>query len=243
MITSVLFYVFSTILIFASVQVVTAKNPVHAVLFLVLAFVTSTCLWLMLCIEFLALLLIVVYVGAVMVLFLFVVMMLDIDVEVMRAGFWKHLPLALLLGLIVLVEIIMVLVSKPIVILPHMATHAVPGIGSNISNSNQLGWTLYTQYSYPVELASMILLLGLVVAVALTLRKTEKNAKYQNIAKQVAVKSQGRIELVNMKCENNIDAVIDVSSHLDQSGVKNNTNSNTNSNINSTNITKQQEQQ
>jgi NADH-quinone oxidoreductase subunit J len=199
MITSVLFYVFSGILILSALQVVTAKNPVHAVLFLVLAFVTSTCLWLMLNVEFLALALIVIYVGAVMVLFLFVVMMLDIDLETLRTGFWKNLPLALLLGVIVLVEIVLVLIKNPLIILPHEAAQIVGGIGSNVSNANHLGWVLYTQYSYPVELASMILLLALVVAVALTLRKTDKNAKYQNIAKQIAVKASDRLELVNMQ--------------------------------------------
>lgn len=204
MITSVLFYVFSAILILASLQVVTAKNPVHAVLFLVLAFVTSTCLWLMLNVEFLAISLIVIYVGAVMVLFLFVVMMLDIDVETMRKGFWKNLPLALLLGLVILVEIVLVIVHKPIVLdsisgYTGITNNDISLTSNNLSNSNQLGWVLYTQYSYPVELASLILLLGLVVAVALTLRKTDKNAKYQNIARQVAVSKVGRIEMIDME--------------------------------------------
>ena len=116
MLSTVLFYVFATILIFAALRVITAKNPVHAVLFLVLAFVTSSCLWLMLNVEFLALTLIVVYVGAVMVLFLFVIMMLDIDTETMREGFWKNLPLALILGVVVLVEMVLVLISHPVVI-------------------------------------------------------------------------------------------------------------------------------
>ncbi|MCE2706113.1 MAG: NADH-quinone oxidoreductase subunit J [Proteobacteria bacterium] len=199
MLTSVLFYVFAFILVFSAISVVTAKNPVHAVLFLVLAFVTSSCLWLMLNVEFLALILIVVYVGAVMVLFLFVVMMLDIDVETMRKGFWKNLPLAIMLGIIVLVEMLVVLINKPMVInnIPDLAN-------SSISNANQLGWVLYTQYSYPVELASLILLLGLVAAVALTLRKSEKNAKYQNISKQVAAKASERFEMLNMPSEREI---------------------------------------
>lgn len=195
MVQTVFFYVFSAILILAALKVVTAKNPIHAVLFLVLAFVTSACLWMMLNVEFLALTLILVYVGAVMVLFLFVVMMLDIDIETMRKGFWKNLPLALCLGLVILVEMLMVIISKPIVVYGATPEHlAVP-------NANHLGWVLYTQYSYPVELASLILLLGLVVAVALTLRQSGKNAKYQNIAKQVAVTSVGRIEMVKMQAE------------------------------------------
>jgi NADH-quinone oxidoreductase subunit J len=195
MLQTVFFYAFSVILVFSALQVILAKNPIHSVLFLVLAFVTSACLWIMLNVEFLALTLILVYVGAVMVLFLFVVMMLDIDIETMRKGFWKNLPLAICLGVVILVEMVFVLVKKPVVIYQmSQANDAVP-------NSNQIGWVLYTQYSYPVELASVILLLGLVVAVALTLRSSGKNAKYQNIAKQVAVTSVGRIEMVKMQAE------------------------------------------
>ncbi len=195
MVTSVFFYLFATVLILSALRVITAKNPVHAVLFLVLTFVTSSCLWLMLNVEFLALSLILVYVGAVMVLFLFVVMMLDIDTETIRSGFWKNLPLALLLGLVILTEMVIVLVTKPIVITGNYAAPVDP----SVSNGVELGWLMYTQYSYPVELASMILLLGLVVAVALTLRKTNKNGKYQNIAKQVNTESKGRVRMVKMK--------------------------------------------
>lgn len=195
MITNIFFYVFATILILSSLRVITAKNPVHAVLFLVLAFVNASCLWLMLNIEFLALTLILVYVGAVMVLFLFVVMMLDIDRETVRKGFWKNLPLALLLGVIVLVEMVLVILVNPLV--PVEASQLV-ATSQSINNSTQLGMVLYTQFSYPVELASMLLLLGLVVAVALTLRKTDKQAKYQDIRRQVAVKAKDRIELVKL---------------------------------------------
>lgn len=194
MVTSVFFYLFATLLILSALRVITAKNPVHAVLFLVLTFVTSSCLWLMLNVEFLALSLILVYVGAVMVLFLFVVMMLDIDTETIRSGFWKNFPLALILGVVVLTEMVVVLVTKPIVLTGNLAP-----VDSNVSNGVELGWLMYTQYSYPVELASMILLLGLVVAVALTLRKTNKNGKYQNIVKQVNTPSKGRVKMVKMK--------------------------------------------
>ena len=194
MVTSVFFYLFATILILSALRVITAKNPVHAVLFLVLTFVTSSCLWLMLNVEFLALSLILVYVGAVMVLFLFVVMMLDIDTETIRSGFWKNLPIALVLGLVVLTEMVVVLVTKPIVLPANQAP-----VDPTLSNGVELGWLMYTQYSYPVELASMILLLGLVVAVALTLRKTNKNGKYQNIAKQVNTPSKDRVTMVKMK--------------------------------------------
>ena len=200
MLTQVVFYVFAVILVFSALKVISAKNPVHAVLFLVLAFVTSSCLWLMLNVEFLALVLIVIYVGAVMVLFLFVVMMLDIDLETLRHGFWKNLPVALLLGFIVAVEMLLVIITKPIILL--VPEEALSSSMANIDNSKELGWILYTQYSYPVELASLILLLGLVVAVTLTLRKSDKNAKYQNIAAQVDVNAKvGRIKLVKMKAE------------------------------------------
>ncbi len=195
-IVSVLFYVFAAILLFSGFRVITAKNPVHAALFLVLAFVTSACLWMMLNVEFLALTLILVYVGAVMVLFLFVVMMLDVDLESLRKGFWKNMPLALVLGVVVLIEMLLVIVKNPVV-----TSVANVDPESKISNANKLGWVLYTQYSYPVELASMILLLGLVVAVALTLRKTDKQAKYQNIGAQVAVDSKTRFTMVKMAAE------------------------------------------
>jgi NADH-quinone oxidoreductase subunit J len=195
-VTSILFYVFSVILLLSGLRVITAKNPVHAALFLVLAFVNAACLWMMLGAEFLSLTLILVYVGAVMVLFLFVVMMMDVDLEALRKGFWKNLPLALVLGVVVLLEMLIVMLKNPVV---TEVANADPV--SQISNSNKLGLVLYTQYSYPVELASMLLLLGLVVAVALTLRKSEKDAKYQNIAKQVATDSRTRFTMVKMDAE------------------------------------------
>lgn len=195
-VTSILFYVFSVILLLSGLRVITAKNPVHAALFLVLAFVNAACLWMMLGAEFLSLTLILVYVGAVMVLFLFVVMMMDVDLEALRKGFWKNLPLALVLGVVVLLEMLIVMLKNPVV---TEVANVDPV--SQISNSNKLGWVLYTQYSYPVELASMLLLLGLVVAVALTLRKSEKDAKYQNIAKQVATDSRTRFTMVKMDAE------------------------------------------
>jgi len=199
MLNNVFFYVFATILIVSALRVITAKNPVHSVLFLVLAFVSSSCLWLMLDAEFLALVLILVYVGAVMVLFLFVVMLLDIDVETLRQGFWRNLPLALLLGGIMLVEMVLVLITKPVVIVNS---------SSKMNNdSAQLFWTLYTEYSFPVELASLILLLGLVVAVALSVKSGNKNTKYQNIAKQHAATPKNRLKIVKMQFET--DEIID----------------------------------
>ena len=198
MITSILFYIFSGILILAAIGVVSAKNPVHAVLYLVFSFVISAMLWLMLNIEFLALSLIVIYVGAVMVLFLFVVMMLEIDKMALRSNFWKNLPLSIIIGLIVLAEIVLVLLKNPIVI-PTVINNT-NNIGNNpaYQNANHLGFILYTQYSYPVEIASIILLLGLVIAVALTLRRNnDKQAKYQDVASQVKVSSNtDRLELI-----------------------------------------------
>ncbi|MFN7094033.1 MAG: NADH-quinone oxidoreductase subunit J [Burkholderiales bacterium] len=197
MVSVVLFYSFAAILVLSCLRVVTAKNPVHAVLFLVLAFVTSSCLWLMLNVEFLALALILIYVGAVMVLFLFIVMMLDVDTETLRKGFWKNFPLALVLGVIVLAEMLLVLLTKPLVI--SNSTLATDQMHNQ--DINQLFWLLYTQYSFPVELASLILLLGLVVAVAVTLRPSNKQAKRQIIAQQVAASPKGRVEMVNLKAE------------------------------------------
>lgn len=195
-INSILFYVFSAILLFSGLKVISAKNPVHSALYLVLAFITASCLWMMLGAEFLSLTLILVYVGAVMVLFLFVVMMLDVDLETLRRGFWKNLPLALVLGVVVAVEMLLVILRNP---MTDVVVNAEPV--TTLSNSNILGWILYTQYSYVVELASMVLLLGLVVAVALTLRKSDKAAKYQNISKQVAVDSRTRFTMVKMDAE------------------------------------------
>lgn len=191
-----IFYLLATILLIAALGVVTAKNPVHAVLSLVLTFATSSCLWLMLNVEFLALVLILVYVGAVMVLFLFVVMMLDIDIEQLRKGFWRNLPLALILGMVIEIEMILVLVTKPINLLPvHEIQHST--LNTSMSNSYQLGLIMYQEFSYPVELASLLLLLGLVAAVALTLHhRSTKRGKYQNIAKQVMVNAKDRVKLI-----------------------------------------------
>ncbi len=199
MITNLLFYIFATILISSAICVIVVKNPVHSVLYLVLTFVTSSCLWMMLKAEFLSLALIVIYVGAVMVLFLFVVMMLDIDSENIKEGFFANLPLAITVGVIVLGEIIIALYGRPII------TENINNINQNISNANQLGFELYTHYSYPVELASIILLLGLVIAVALTLQKTDKKAKYQNINKQVMVNSKDRLVLLDIKNNTAVD--------------------------------------
>ena len=195
MITSVLFFLFATILIFSAFRVITAKNPVHSVLYLVLSFVTSSCLWLILNAEFLALSLILIYVGAVMVLFLFIVMMLDINIENLRSSFWKNLPTTIIVGLVILVEmIIIILRNKDNIDINNNTDNMLP----ILNNSTEIGLLMYNKYSLPIELASILLLLGLVVAVALTLRKTIKGGKYQKISEQVNVNAKDRLKMIKM---------------------------------------------
>ena len=190
-----LFYVFAAILLGAAIGVITSRNPVHSVLFLVLAFVQSAALWLMIDAEFLALALVLVYVGAVMVLFLFVVMMLDIDVEQIRKGFLRYLPVGGALALIVVVEIAHVIWfrSQGLAFLSTPQPHP-----ADYSNTKELGAVLYTQYVYAFELAAVILLLAIVAAITLTMRK-RPGLKVQDVAKQVAVRRQDRVRLVKME--------------------------------------------
>ena len=187
------FYVFAFVLLYAAFRVVTARNTVHAVLHLMLAFSQASALWLMLQAEFLAIALVLVYLGAVMVLFLFVVMMLDIHIDTVRRGFWKNFPLAATLGAIVALEMAAVLLSGfRLSEAPAMATGAVP-----VDNAKALGILLYTEYLYPVQVAALILLVGLIAAIALTLR-ARKDSKYQNPADQVRVKARDRVTVVKM---------------------------------------------
>jgi NADH-quinone oxidoreductase subunit J len=192
--STVVFYVLSAIMLGAACRVITAKNPVQAVLFLVLAFFTASGLWVLLEAEFLAITLVLVYVGAVMVLFLFVVMMLDIDVEKLRQGFWGHFPLAGTIALIMAGEMVLILGSPEAGLpsykaqLPHAASY---------SNIRELGLQMYTQYLYPTELASLVLLLAIVAAIALT-QRNRKDSKYIDPAVQVAVKSSDRVRIVKM---------------------------------------------
>jgi NADH-quinone oxidoreductase subunit J len=190
------FYVLSAIMLIAALRTITAKNPVHAALFLVLAFFTTAGLWMLLQAEFLAIVLIMVYVGAVMVLFLFVVMMLDIDVARLRHGFWSYLPLGSAIGLLMVAEMALVLSGK------YFSSEALPGqtMPAGYSNTKELGRLLFTEYVYPFELASVILLVGLIAAVMLTLRQ-RKDTKSQNPAEQVAVKRNDRVRLVKMASE------------------------------------------
>ncbi|MGE5468001.1 MAG: NADH-quinone oxidoreductase subunit J [Ignavibacteria bacterium] len=191
-----LFYMFAAMSIFAGVRVITASNPVHAVLFLVLAFFNVAGLWLLLQAEFLAIALIMVYVGAVMVLFLFVVMMLDINIERMRRGFWNHLPLAMLIGLAMVAEMAWYLAGK------YFGLDAMPGqtMAADYSNTKELGRLLFTDYVYPFELASVILLVGIIAAVMLTLRH-RTDTKHLNISRQLAVKARDRLRVIKMATE------------------------------------------
>ncbi len=217
-------------MLFASFRVITARNPVHAALYLVLAFFQASGIWMLLKAEFLSIALVLVYVGAVMVLFLFVVMMLDINIDSIRQGFWKHFPLAATVGAVIALELAAVLlggfrVSEPQkqlaaqVIAPAAVTAVAPVDAASVamdaasaalpaadvghvvvaqaSNTKALGVLLYTEYLYPVQVAALILLVGLIAAIALTLR-ARKDSKFQNAGDQVRVKARDRVELVKM---------------------------------------------
>jgi NADH-quinone oxidoreductase subunit J len=193
--TTAIFYFFAAILVFAGLRVITARNPVHAALFLVLAFFTAAGLWMLLEAEFLAITLVLVYVGAVMVLFLFVVMMLDINLDKLREGFWDYLPLAGFVSVLLMIEMALILGSRHFG-LSVMATpqpHA-----AHYSNTKELGRLLYTDYVYAFELAAVILLVAIVAAIALTLRR-RKDSKYIDPAEQVKVKRNDRLRIVKMQ--------------------------------------------
>jgi NADH-quinone oxidoreductase subunit J len=192
-----LFYLFSTVMVLAALRVITARNPVHAVLFLVLAFFQAAGLWLLLQAEFLAIALIVVYVGAVMVLFLFVVMMLDINIETLRRGFWSHLPLALVIGVLMVSEMVMVLGSR---YFGNEVMPAPPVPGPGYSNTKELGRLLFTDYVLPFELASVILLVAIIAAVLLTHRQ-RKQSKAIPVGDQLAAKRSDRLRIVKMAAE------------------------------------------
>jgi len=196
-IEAILFYFFAAILLLAALRVITARNPVHAALFLVLAFFTAAAIWMLLRAEFLAIVLVLVYVGAVMVLFLFVVMMLDINLDRLREGFWSYLPLGATVGILMVVEMVLVLGGKYFGA-GHLPNPADPGAG--YSNTKVLGRILYTDYVYPFELAAVILLVAIVAAIALTLRR-RKDTKRQDPSQQVAVRRADRVRLVSMPSE------------------------------------------
>jgi NADH-quinone oxidoreductase subunit J len=198
--TTGFFYLFSVVLLYSAFRVITARNPVHAVLHLILAFSQAAGIWLLLKAEFLAVVLILVYLGAVMVLFMFVVMMLDIKVDDIRQGFWKHFPLAAAMGALIALEMAAVLMGgfggidepKAMVAAVDAAGNAVP-----YSNARELGRLMYTEYLYPVEIAAVILLLAMVAAIALTLRR-RKDTKAINPAIQVRVRAEDRVRLIKL---------------------------------------------
>jgi NADH-quinone oxidoreductase subunit J len=191
-----LFYVFAALMLFAAFRVITARNPVHAALYLVLAFFQAAAIWILLKAEFLAITLVLVYVGAVMVLFLFVVMMLDINLDGVRQGFWKHFPLAGSVGALIALEMSYVLMGG--FREPPKAANAAAQTGGQVSNTKELGKVLYSEYIYPLEIAAIILLVAIIAAIALTLR-ARKDSKSQNPSEQVRVKRADRVTLVKMK--------------------------------------------
>ena len=194
MFETAVFYCFASVLLLAALRVITARNPVHAALFLVLAFFTASALWLLLRAEFLAITLVLVYVGAVMVLFLFVVMMLDINLERLREGFWKNLPLAIVVGTLMAFEMILVLGYR---------VFGAPGPRErplDYSNTKELGRLLYTDYAYAFEIAAVILLVAIIAAIALTLRR-RKDTRAQDPAEQVRARREDRVRLVTMRSE------------------------------------------
>lgn len=201
----IVFYTLAAILLYAGLRVITTRNPVYAALYLVLAFFTAAGIWLLLQAEFLAIVLVLVYVGAVMVLFLFVVMMLDINLDRLREGFWSALPVALPVGGLMAVEMVMIVgvrnfgVDKVAAPTPHPADY---------SNTAELGRVLYTDYLLPFELASVVLLVAIIAAIALTLRD-RKDSKSMDPAKQVLVKKADRIRIVKMQAEVEAPAVAD----------------------------------
>ena len=189
---SILFYVFSAIMLFAAVRVITARNPVHAALFLVLAFFNAAGIWMLLMAEFLAIVLVLVYVGAVMVLFLFVVMMLDINIDKMREGFWSYLPLALGIGVLIILEMAAVLWRGFLDF-----EQSAAAVNANIGGTKELGLLIYTKYIYGFEIAAAILLVAIIAAVALTLRK-RKDTKAFDPGVAVRVKRNDRLRIVKM---------------------------------------------
>ena len=189
-VTSVLFYAFSAILLFSAFKVVTARNTVHATLYLMLAFFQASMVWMLMRAEFLAITLVLVYLGAVMVLFLFVVMMLDLDTESMRQGFWRHLPLAALVGALMAAEI-------SIVLMDGFSAMPAPGPEVGAENTLALGMLLYTEYLYPLEVAAVLLLVAIIAAIALTLR-SRKDTRHTVASEQVKVRKSDRLRVVKM---------------------------------------------
>lgn len=195
-----LFCFFAALMLFAAIKVITTRNPVHAALYLVLAFFQASGIWLLLQAEFLAIALVLVYVGAVMVLFLFVVMMLDVNIDSIRVGFWKNFPLIGLFGVTIALEMSWALGNYRGTEVPKMVNAIAPQAGklAQVSNTKDLGILLYTQYLYPLEIAAVILLVAIIAAIALTLRQ-RKDSKYVSPADQVRVHARDRMQIIKMK--------------------------------------------
>lgn len=192
-----LFYVFAALLIFSAVMVISRRSPVHSALFLVLAFFNSAGIWMLAEAEFLAIVLVLVYVGAVMVLFLFVIMMLDIDVAAMRAGFIRNLPVGILVALVMFGEMLLVLGPKHFGLAVFTPPPPAP---ADANNTAELGLALFTNNLYALEIAAVILLVAMVAAISLTLRKRPETRK-QDISKQVQVKAKDRLKVIKMASE------------------------------------------
>jgi NADH-quinone oxidoreductase subunit J len=192
--TTALFYVFSAVLLAASFRVITARSTVHAALFLVLAFFSASCVWMLLQAEFLAIALVLVYIGAVMVLFLFVVMMLDINTDSMRQGFWKHFPLAGIVGAVIALEMALVLMGG----FRISEAPKLDPASAQMGNTKLLGIEIYTHYLYPLQIAAVLLLVAIIAAIALTLRR-RRDVRYVDPSEQVRVKKADRLRIVPMK--------------------------------------------
>jgi NADH-quinone oxidoreductase subunit J len=198
----VCFYAFAAVTVIAALSVITLRNSVHAVLALVLTFFSTACIWMLAEAEFLAIALIVVYVGAVMVLFLFVVMMLDIDQEKLREGFVKYLPVGVIVAVAMLVEMLGLIGVR----IMHAQTMGEnPATAAGLSNTAWLGMALYSQYLLPFEVAALILTVGVIAAVALTLRE-RKGVRHQQASEQVAVKASDRVRIIKMAAERSADS-------------------------------------
>jgi len=193
---TILFYIFAAITVLAALRVITARNPVHSALFLVLSFFTAACIWMLLKAEFLSITLVLVYVGAVMVLFLFVVMMLDINLDEMRQGFWRNLPVAVLVGGLIVFELAAVIFQS----FSAIKDSDAPLQPADYSNTKALGELLYTEYVYPFEVAGVILLVGMVAAIALTLRR-RKDTRTNDPSVAVRTKARDRLRIVKMPAQ------------------------------------------
>jgi len=196
MIEQIVFYIFSALLLMSAGLMITVRNPIFAALFLILAFFSSSAIWLLLEAEFLAITLVVVYVGAVMVLFMFVVMMLDIDLSTMRAGFAKYLPIGALVAILMALSMVLVINAGDF----GLVSDSIQRHSADYSNTYELGMALYTNYLYPFEIAGAILLVAIIAAISLTMRGP-RSSKTQKPGDQVSVKSTDRLRIVKMKAE------------------------------------------